>query len=83
MKRQRFLLTTLLFLDFTTTVPAFALSESDVDDPVETTYCETLDSEAVPSLPVDPSVELCPEGGPRESEVQQVPADTNEFPTTR
>ena len=83
MKRQRLLLTALFLLDFTTTVPAFALSESDVDDPVETTHCQTLDSEAVPSLALDAPFELCPVGDPRDGEVQQVPEDTDEFPTSR
>ena len=83
MKRQRLLLTALFLLDFTTTVPAFALSEADVDDPIETTYCETLSLDAVPSLPIGSPVELCPLGGSSDNDVQQVPEDTSEIPTSR
>ncbi len=83
MKRQRLLLTALFFLDFTTTVPAFALSDADVDDPIEITYCETVSFEAVPSLPIDSPTELCPLGDRADTEVQQVPEDTSDFPTSR
>jgi hypothetical protein len=83
MRRKRILLTGLFLLDLTTTLPSFALSEQDVDDPIETEVCEIRDFAAVPSLTLDPMAALCEvwSSGAREGDdrVQQIPAEENEF----
>ncbi|NNL84074.1 MAG: hypothetical protein HKP27_00390 [Myxococcales bacterium] len=83
MRRKRILLTGLFLFDLTTTLPSFALSDQDVDDPIETEICEIQDFAAVPSLALDPVVPLCEgwSGETREGDdrVQQIPAEENDF----
>lgn len=84
MLRRQILLTGLFLLDLTTTLPAFALSEQDVDDPAEIEICEIQDFPAVPSLALDVVAVPCGSwSGEADDPTQQAPEEENNFHDAR